>query len=57
MEKCIEHLDPSGSVLEIGFGMGMGYSAEKLCSFENVTKYTVIMTSNTVNSKYYFLLY
>ena len=27
MEKCIEYLDPSGSVLEIGFGLG--YSANK----------------------------
>ena len=46
MEKCIEYLDPSGSVLEIGFGMG--YSAEKLCSFENVTEYTVIECNPTV---------
>ena len=30
MEKCIELLDPSGSVLEIGFGMA--YSANKICS-------------------------
>ena len=46
MEKCIEDLDPSGSVLEIGFGMG--YSAEKLWSFKNVTEYTVIECSPTV---------
>jgi len=46
MEKCIEYLDPSGSVLEIGFGMG--YSAEKLCSFKNVTEYTVIECNPTV---------
>ena len=29
MEACIDTLDPSGSVLEIGFGLG--YSAKKLC--------------------------
>ena len=40
MEKCIEYLDPFGSVLEIGFGLG--YSATKLCSFSNVTSYSVI---------------
>ena len=40
MEKCIEYLNPSGSVLEIGFGLG--YSASKLCSYKNVTKYSVI---------------
>jgi len=40
MEKCIEYLDPSGSVLEIGFGLG--YSANKLCSYQSVTSYTVI---------------
>jgi hypothetical protein len=40
MEKCIEYLEPRGSVLEIGFGLG--YSAEKLCSYENVTEYTVV---------------
>lgn len=40
MEKCIEYLDPSGSVLEIGFGLG--YSANKLCSYQDVTSYTVI---------------
>ena len=50
MEKCIEHLDPSGSVLEIGFGMG--YSAEKLCSFENVTEYTVIECCPVVWEKF-----
>lgn len=40
MEKCIEYLDPFGSVLEIGFGLG--YSANKLCSYQNVTSYTVV---------------
>ena len=40
MEKCIEYLDPHGSVLEIGFGLG--YSATKLCSYKKVTAYNVI---------------
>jgi hypothetical protein len=40
MEKCIEYLDPFGSVLEIGFGLG--YSANKLCSYQNVTSYTIV---------------
>ena len=40
MEKCIEYLNPFGSVLEIGFGFG--YSATKLCSYEKVTSYNVI---------------
>jgi len=50
MEKCIEFLDPSGSVLEIGFGMG--YSARKLCSYKNVTEYTVIECSPVVWEKF-----
>ncbi len=50
MEKCIEYLEPIGSVLEIGFGLG--YSAEKLCSYENVTEYTVIECCPEVWSKY-----
>ena len=40
MEKCIEVLEPSGSVLEIGFGFG--YSAKKICSYDSVTSYTVV---------------
>ena len=40
MEKSIEVLNPFGKVLEIGFGMG--YSATKICSFENVKEYHVI---------------
>ena len=40
MEKSIEMLNPFGKVLEIGFGMG--YSATKMCSFENVKEYNVI---------------
>jgi len=50
MEKCIEFLEPSGSVLEIGFGMG--YSAEKLCSYKDVTEYTVIECSPVVWEKF-----
>jgi hypothetical protein len=49
MEKCIELLDPSGSVLEIGFGMG--YSANKICSNTNVTSYTIIECSPVVWDK------
>jgi hypothetical protein len=49
MEKCIELLDPSGSVLEIGFGMG--YSANKICSNINVTCYTIIECSPVVWDK------
>ena len=50
MEKCIEYLDPSGSVLEIGFGLG--YSATKLCSFQNVTSYSVIECCPEVWTKF-----
>ena len=50
MEKCIEYLQPIGSVLEIGFGMG--YSAEKICSYDTVTSYTVIECSPQVWDKY-----
>ena len=46
METCIDILDPSGSVLEIGFGLG--YSAKKLCLNENVKKYSVIECSPIV---------
>ena len=35
MEKCIDYLDPSGSVLEIGFGLG--YSAKAIC-FKKMSK-------------------
>ncbi len=50
MEKCIEYLEPCGSVLEIGFGLG--YSATKLCSYENVTEYTVIECCPEVWTKF-----
>ena len=50
MEKCIEYLEPGGSLLEIGFGLG--YSAEKLCSYENVTEYTVIECCPEVWTKF-----
>ena len=50
MEKCIEYLDPSGSVLEIGFGLG--YSAEKLCSYPHVSEYTVIECCPQVWAKF-----
>ncbi len=50
MEKCIEYLDPRGSVLEIGFGLG--YSATKLCSYENVSHYTVVECCPEVWTKF-----
>jgi len=49
MEKCIEYLNPFGSVLEIGFGLG--YSANKLCSYQNVISYTVVECSPNVWKK------
>ena len=48
MEKCIELLEPSGDVLEIGFGLG--YSANKICSYD-ITSYTVIECSPVVWEK------
>jgi hypothetical protein len=48
MEKCIELLEPSGNVLEIGFGLG--YSANKICSY-NIESYTVIECSPVVWEK------
>jgi hypothetical protein len=50
MEACIDTLDPSGSVLEIGFGLG--YSAKKLCLNQNVKKYSVIECSPIVWKKF-----
>ena len=50
MEKCIEYLEPRGSVLEIGFGLG--YSANKLCSYETVSEYTVVECCPEVWSKF-----
>jgi len=46
MEKCIDLLDPSGAALEVGFGIG--YSANKICSNNNVTSYTIIECSPIV---------
>ena len=48
MEKCIEVLEPSGHVLEIGFGLG--YSAKKICSYD-IASYTVIECSPVVWEK------
>jgi hypothetical protein len=50
MEKSIELLNPSGKVLEIGFGLG--YSATKICSFENVKEYDVIECTPIVWEKF-----
>ena len=49
MEKCIEMLEPSGNVLEIGFGFG--YSATKICSYD-ISSYTVIECSPIVWEKF-----
>ena len=49
MEACIKKLDPSGSVLEIGFGLG--YSATAIQSYKNVTKHTIIECSPEVWEK------
>ena len=49
MEKCIEKLEPSGNVLEIGFGFG--YSATKICSYD-ISSYTVIECSPIVWDKF-----
>lgn len=50
MEKCIELLKPSGKVLEIGFGLG--YSATKICEYDEVTEYNVIECSPVVWEKF-----
>lgn len=50
METCIELLKPSGKVLEIGFGLG--YSATKICTYEEVTEYNVIECSPVVWEKF-----
>jgi len=49
MEACIEKLNPYGTVLEIGYGLG--FSAEKICSFPGVTDYTIIECSPVVWEK------
>jgi hypothetical protein len=49
MEKSIELLNPCGSVLEVGFGLG--YSAFAICSNINVTEYTIIECDDTVYEK------
>ena len=46
MEACIDYLDISGSVLEVGFGLG--YSARRICSSPNITEYNVIECSPVV---------
>ena len=50
MEACIKTLDPSGRVLEIGFGLA--YSATAICMNENVKEYTVIECSPVVWNKF-----
>ena len=50
MEACIDNLDISGSVLEVGFGLG--YSARRICSSPNITEYSVIESSPEVWGKF-----
>ena len=49
MEECINNLNPSGDILEIGFGMA--YSADKIQSFDSVTSHTIIECNPTVLEK------
>tara|TARA_B110000858_G_C17769657_1_gene458911 strand:- start:200 stop:1498 length:1299 start_codon:yes stop_codon:yes gene_type:complete len=49
MKKCIEILNPSGDVLEIGFGLG--YSAREICKNPNVKSYTIVECSPVVWEK------
>jgi protein-L-isoaspartate O-methyltransferase len=46
MEACIEKLNPSGHVLEIGFGLG--YSATAIQNYSGVKKHTIIECSPEV---------
>lgn len=50
MEESIEKLNPSGKVLDVGFGMG--YSATKMCSMTAVTEYNVVECSPVVWRKF-----
>jgi len=50
MERSIEKLNPYGTVLEIGFGLG--YSATKICSFDSVVEYSVIECTPIVWEKF-----
>jgi len=49
MEACIETLEPSGRVLEIGFGLG--YSAHKIQEYEAVTEHVIIECAPVVWDK------
>lgn len=49
MEACIETLEPSGRVLEIGFGLG--YSAHKIQEYEKVTEHVIIECAPVVWDK------
>ena len=49
MEACIEKLNPSGHVLEIGFGLG--YSATAIQNYSGVKKHTIIECSPEVWTK------
>ena len=46
MEACIDKLNPSGRVLEMGFGMG--YSANHIQTYENVKEHVIIECSPVV---------
>jgi hypothetical protein len=49
MEKSIELLNPHGSVLEIGFGLG--YSAFAICNNLDVLEYTIVECNHIVHEK------
>tara|TARA_Y100000768_G_scaffold386940_1_gene376649 strand:+ start:745 stop:2112 length:1368 start_codon:yes stop_codon:yes gene_type:complete len=49
MEACIEKLNPSGDILEIGFGLG--YSATAIQNYSGVKKHTIIDCSPEVWTK------
>ena len=40
MKACIDKLNPSGRVLEIGFGLG--YSASHIQTYEDIEEHTII---------------
>ena len=50
MIESIQKLNPEGSVLEIGFGLG--YSATEICKIDKVKEYTVIECSPEVWKKF-----
>ena len=49
MNACIEKLNPTGRVLEIGFGMG--YSADKIQTYKDIESHTIIECNPVVLEK------